>query len=137
VVKVRWRMHIRGVCDSAGTDAGEVKCVGAEANKQGGVLLAMDAAPALTEGTASIEPASGAERATTAKSSLLEPGAYSKACYRPQLGGASHEAEMSLQGGTEGHKVLRRKYECENDDRKPEAQPPRVSTNSRCLSREA
>jgi hypothetical protein len=95
-------MHIRGVCDSAGTDTGEVKCVGAEANKQGGVLLAMNAAPALTEGTASIEPASGAGRATMAKSSLLEPGAYGKAWYRLQLGGASHEAEMSLQGAQKG-----------------------------------
>lgn len=46
--------------------------------QMGGVLLTMDAAPALTKGIASIEPASRAESPTTARSLLLEPGVGGK-----------------------------------------------------------
>jgi hypothetical protein len=50
-----------------GIDAGEVERVGADGNKRGRALLATGTAPILAEGTAGIEPASRAERATAAK----------------------------------------------------------------------
>ena len=39
----------------------------------------MSAALAMAEGTAGVESASGAEKATAAKSEALEPGAYGEA----------------------------------------------------------
>lgn len=38
----------------------------------------MDTAPALAEGTAGVEPASGAEKAAAAEPEALEPGVYGK-----------------------------------------------------------
>jgi hypothetical protein len=66
-------------------------------------MPAVDTAPALAEGTASIEPASGAERATAARPEASEPGAYHKTgrrCETPQQSEASREAETPPQEGT-------------------------------------
>jgi hypothetical protein len=41
--------------------------------------MRVSAALAMTEGTTGIESAGGAEKATTAKSKALEPGAYGEA----------------------------------------------------------
>jgi len=62
----------------ADTDMGKVGRVGADTNEWWGALLAMGAASALDERTASIKPASRAEWATAAKSKALEPAAYGK-----------------------------------------------------------
>ncbi len=50
-----------------------IKCVTIEAHEPGGASLDVNAAPAPTEGTASIELAGGAVQATTAKPEALEP----------------------------------------------------------------
>lgn len=56
----------------------------------------MGATPAMAEGTASVEHAGGAEKATAAKLEALEPGAYGEAGNRremPLQGDASHRVE--------------------------------------------
>jgi hypothetical protein len=56
-----------------------------EAHKPGGSSLDANGAPAPTEGTASVELAGGAERATTAKPEALEPWAESDAWRRLKM----------------------------------------------------
>ena len=56
----------------------------------------MSAALAMAEGTAGVESAGGAEKATAAKSEALEPGAYGEAGSRrdkPLQGGAWHDVD--------------------------------------------
>ena len=60
-------------------DAEEVEPSGIDAHERGGMLAVVDTEPPLAEGTASIEPASGAERATAARPEALGPGVYDKA----------------------------------------------------------
>jgi hypothetical protein len=67
------------------TNAREVERMNADANERGGALSAVDAAPALAEGTAGIKPASGAKRATAAKPEALQHGAYGKTCRRCKM----------------------------------------------------
>ena len=62
----------------------------------------MDAAPALTEGIASIEPASGAESATAARSSLLEPGAGGKMVQATARWGQSRSRHAACKGAQRG-----------------------------------
>ena len=82
-------------------------------------MPAVDTAPALAEGTASTEPASGAERDTAARPEASEPEAYHKTGRRretPQQGEATREAETPPQEGTRGHEPLLRKREREVDE---------------------
>jgi len=55
-------------------------------DNQGEVLVVRGAAPALAEGTASIEPTSKAERASTAKPKALAPLMQGQARPRPARG---------------------------------------------------
>jgi len=77
-----------------------IECADANAHKQGGVLAVAGAAPALAEGTASIKPASKAERASAAKPKALTPWMQSKARPRPEtlLQEGKHKPEPPLQG---------------------------------------
>jgi len=61
------------------TDAGAVESAGVDAHELGGALPVVGAMPGLVKGTASIELASGAEKAAAAKPEALGPGEYSKA----------------------------------------------------------
>jgi hypothetical protein len=54
-------------------EAREVEPSSVNAHKRGGVLPVVGAAPALAEGTAGVEPAGEAEKATAAKSEALVP----------------------------------------------------------------
>jgi len=49
----------------ANTDAEEVEPPGVDAHERGGALPVVGAAPALAKGTAGVEPAGEAKRATT------------------------------------------------------------------------
>jgi len=81
-----------GVAEKA--DAGGVEPFGIDAYEGGGAPLpVVGAATALAEGTASIEPASGAERAAAANPEALEPGAH---------GEAEHGQETPPQGEAKG-----------------------------------
>ena len=81
-----------GVAEKA--DAGGVELFGIDMYEGGGAPLpVVGAAPALAEGTASIGPASGAERAATADPEALEPGAH---------GEAEHGRETLPQGDAKG-----------------------------------
>ena len=74
---------LAGVAENA--DAREVEPSSVETHDRGGVLPVVDTEPALADGTAGVELAGGAERATTAKPKALEPWAYSEAgCEGPR-----------------------------------------------------
>ena len=89
-------LGLTGVAEKASVRP--IKCADADVHEQGGVLAVVGAAPALAKGTASIEPASEAERASAAKPKALTPWMQSKAGPRsemlPQEG--KHEPEPPL-----------------------------------------
>ena len=66
---------------NADMDAREVEPSGVDTHKRG-VLPVVGTAPVMAEGTAGVEPAGGAEKATAAKPEALEPGAYDEDCSR-------------------------------------------------------
>ena len=87
---------------SADADAREVEPSGIDTHERGGDLPVMGAAPALAEGTAGIEPASGAERATAARSDALGLRAHGEAGRRhetPLRGEVGREVETPPQEG--------------------------------------
>jgi len=94
----------------ADTDTKEGKSLGVDAHKQGGALPVLGAAPAQAEGTVSVGPASGAERAAAAKPDALEPVAHGKA---GRQGEAGREVEtLPLREGVCEIEVLLRKGKC-------------------------
>jgi hypothetical protein len=78
-------------------DVREVEPLGIGMHKQGGALLVMSAALAMTGSTACIEPAGKAEKAIAVKSKALRPTVYGKAAsmqegVRPEMeSGHCHE----------------------------------------------
>jgi len=82
-------LGLAGTAMNTNTDAWEVQ-------PQGGALLVVSAALAMAEDTTSVRSAGKAEKAITAKSKALEPGAYGKAgsrCKWPLPGKAGHGIE--------------------------------------------
>jgi len=65
--------HLHLAYTFVNSDAREVELSGVDTQERRRVLLVVDTTPAVTESTASIEPAGKAERATAAKSEALVP----------------------------------------------------------------
>jgi hypothetical protein len=63
---------------TANTDREEVKPSGVDTHRRGGMLLCVGAAPSMAEGTASVKPAGGVEKATAARLEAFGLGAYGK-----------------------------------------------------------
>lgn len=83
----------------------------------------MGVAPALAGGTAGVEPASGAERATAAMPEASVPGAYGKGGRRreaPPQGKAGREVEAPPRKGNRGHEPPPEALP-QKGERKPEA----------------
>jgi len=80
-------------------DAREVGPSGISTHQQGEALQILSTALAMAKGTTCVESAGKAEKAITAKSKMLEPGAYGKACRceMPLQSRAWHGVETSLQ----------------------------------------
>ena len=89
-------LGLTGVAEKASVRP--IECADADAHEQ--VLAVAGAAPALAEGTASIEPASEAERASAAKPEALTPWTQSEAGPRPETlpQEGKHEPEPPLRG---------------------------------------
>ena len=73
-------LRLAGTIPNADVDAREVEPLGVDTHVQGGrgALPVVSAVPAMAEGTSSIKPAGGAEKATAAKLEASEPRAYDK-----------------------------------------------------------
>ena len=105
-------------------DADEVEPPGSDVYKRGGVLPVAGAAPALAEGTASVEPAGKADRAMAARSKALAP---------PMQGKAWREVEMPLREGKGEPDALPQALPGKRKLGPPEAPPQRGRHNSKVL----
>jgi len=92
----------------ANVDAEEVEPSSVDAHERGGTLPVVGAATALAEGTASVEPAGEAQRATVAKSEALVPWAQGVAKREVERPWREDERELEapLQTGRRKHAAL-------------------------------